>query len=127
MSLLIRSDSLIRDFQKLDPPWGKARWNLEYYLEVFDESGDLRPRYRVLFPEGFAHYLAQREHVAGESRFHRPVRLRWSRNGMVYPPQATRVCSHWLDGNLGGGGGRFSNPGQRERTLFLQYPPADNH
>ena len=55
--LLIRSVFAER-VAKLEPAWRGMSSTLERYLQIFDESGDLRPEYRVVFPEEFAYWSA---------------------------------------------------------------------
>lgn len=56
----LSSERFADEVNKLAPPWD-GKWSLERYLEAFDESGELRPLYRVRLPERAVHYQAQRQ------------------------------------------------------------------
>lgn len=60
-SLLLRSDLFLKEVQALVPPWRGGFWSLERYLRAFDESGTLRPIYRVTYPEDYAVWVAKKD------------------------------------------------------------------
>ena len=101
---LLRAEDLVRELDELKPFWD-GQWSLERYLKAFDESGVLRPVYRVHLPERYAFHLAAKNGLESEVTLEEKEILQFER----------------LDQLLGEWHGGFGDP--EAPDLFDQLPP----